>query len=640
MGALVSDALLISAIGKINQASARSKRKTRLTTVVIGNSIASAEKYSGTSTGFTPRTATQWANEFAGGPLRFKRMTASTRADLYGTYGYASQTLATILGDLEAQLFTPLATARVTPDIVIGRALLENDLLQGRTVAQMQASVTEYIRNVQGHYPGVIQILCTPHLNGNATGGGGTQYNQADFLAITAWMLTLDNGVDILVTDLSSAYADPVYPERAETQSFTASFSTTTMTVTNAGNATIGMRMTISGAGITSGTTVTAFGTGTGGAGTYTISNSHTLSAQSVTLHPWTDDNVHPNSRACTEIGRLIAATLSRIGTIWVHESRHYSTNPALGGTASVAASGITGTGPTGAFLTAPTNCNIVSTAEQPGWLLEIQGLSSSSTNVVVGCAGNTVTGALELETFVEIEIVDGAENLRLIQINSRINDGSGNSYQYWKKGSSPETDAVYQDGDILTLRSGPFVAASGFITAVTNYIEIAHRSLQEGTDSITIRVRKEGVAIIKEQPIVNIAAATYTVLARDDGKLHSLNRAAGITVTLPAATGSGLRIPFVVSAVPSGGSSIIKVANASDTIDGLLPVLDNDGTALTAYAATGTDDTLTLNGTTTGGQLGDQFELVDIGTNQWALSGNLVVPTGSNPADPLSATV
>lgn len=493
----MSDALLISAIGKINQAAVRSKRKTRLTTVIIGNSIAAVEKYTGTGTGFVPRAAVQWANEFAGGALRFRRMTASTRADLYGIYGYSSQTLPTMLADLEAQLFTPLATAGITPDLVIGRALLENDILTGRTVAQMQASVTEYIRNVQAHYPGVIQILCTPHLNGNATGGGGTQYNQANFLDITEWMLGLDNGIDILVTDLSQAYPDPSYPERAETQTFTASFSGTTMTVTNAGNATIAKGYHISGSGITSGTYVSSFGTGTGGTGTYTMSGSHSLSAQSVTLHPWTDDSVHPNSRACAAIGRLLAATISRIGTVWVQEARHYSTNPALGGTASATATGVTGTKPTGTGITAPTNCSVVSTAEQPGWLIAIQGLGSTSTFQWVNTAANSLSSPAQVETFLEVEIVSGAENIRHIQLDSRVNDGGGNNFQYWKKQASNEVDGAYEDGDILTLRAGPLIPASGSISAVTSYLAVHPKLLQEGTDQISVRIRKESVAVV-----------------------------------------------------------------------------------------------------------------------------------------------
>ena len=84
----------------------------------------------------------------------------------------------------------------------------------------------------------------------------------------------------------------------------------------------------------------------------------------------------------------------------------------------------------------------------------------------------------------------------------------------------------------------------------------------------------------------------------------------------------------------------IIQVANSSDTIDGSVNILDADVATQEAYQATGTDDTLTLNGTTTGGQIGDWIEMMDIGTNQWAVRGQLVCAAGSNPADMFSAAV
>jgi len=84
----------------------------------------------------------------------------------------------------------------------------------------------------------------------------------------------------------------------------------------------------------------------------------------------------------------------------------------------------------------------------------------------------------------------------------------------------------------------------------------------------------------------------------------------------------------------------VIKVANSSDVMKGQIDILDNDSNALTAYSASGTDDTITLNGTTTGGQIGDWIEVQDIAANTWAVRGKLVCPAGSNVADMLSATV
>jgi hypothetical protein len=66
----------------------------------------------------------------------------------------------------------------------------------------------------------------------------------------------------------------------------TASSSGTTLTVTalGAGNGFIRVGQFLNGAGVTAGTTITALGTGTGGAGTYTISNSLTLTSRAMSV--------------------------------------------------------------------------------------------------------------------------------------------------------------------------------------------------------------------------------------------------------------------------------------------------------------------------------------------------------------------
>ncbi len=56
------------------------------------------------------------------------------------------------------------------------------------------------------------------------------------------------------------------------------------------------------------------------------------------------------------------------------------------------------------------------------------------------------------------------------------------------------------------------------------------------------------------------------------------------------------------------------------------------------AEAAGGTDDTITMNGTTTGGIEGSFVECIDIALNKWFVNGQLV---GSGTlASSLSATV
>jgi hypothetical protein len=65
--------------------------------------------------------------------------------------------------------------------------------------------------------------------------------------------------------------------------SFTASISTTTLTVTAVGSGTLAVGQNVNGAGIPSGTVITALGTGTGGNGTYTINNSLTVASEAMT---------------------------------------------------------------------------------------------------------------------------------------------------------------------------------------------------------------------------------------------------------------------------------------------------------------------------------------------------------------------
>jgi len=69
----------------------------------------------------------------------------------------------------------------------------------------------------------------------------------------------------------------------AHTVAFTASRALTTLTVSAVSSGTIYLGMTITGAGVPSGTLITAFGTGTGTTGTYTVSTSGTISSEAMT---------------------------------------------------------------------------------------------------------------------------------------------------------------------------------------------------------------------------------------------------------------------------------------------------------------------------------------------------------------------
>lgn len=145
----------------------------------------------------------------------------------------------------------------------------------------------------------------------------------------------------------------------------------------------------------------------------------------------------------------------------------------------------------------------------------------------------------------------------------------------------------------------------------------------------------------------VTCTASTLTVTsALHASRVVTLNRAAGIAVTLPAATGSGDRYEFLVLATFTGAASI-KVASATDYFIGNALLGIDGGTAiphLYPTANTGTvsteSDTLDLFGTanSTGGIKGQRIIIQDIASAVFSIQ--VVGDAGGTEATPFSAAV
>lgn len=118
------------------------------------------------------------------------------------------------------------------------------------------------------------------------------------------------------------------------------------------------------------------------------------------------------------------------------------------------------------------------------------------------------------------------------------------------------------------------------------------------------------------------------------------LDTLAGSTATLPAATGSGVTYTFIVSVLATSNSHIIKVANTSDAMQGSLFTRDDTSdNAQAFFAAAGTDDTITLNRSTTGSVVvGEIIRITDFAVNRFQVEG-FIANTGT-AATPFSATV
>ena len=131
--------------------------------------------------------------------------------------------------------------------------------------------------------------------------------------------------------------------------------------------------------------------------------------------------------------------------------------------------------------------------------------------------------------------------------------------------------------------------------------------------------------------------AASATLDPKDHaGAVVALDAAAGLTVTLPASTGSGAVYKLFVATTVTSNAYVVQVANASDVIQGVVGIATDISGVNCPTAAT--SDTITLNGSTTGGVKGSWLELTDAASNIWQVKGGLV-STGTE-ATPFSAAV
>ena len=140
-------------------------------------------------------------------------------------------------------------------------------------------------------------------------------------------------------------------------------------------------------------------------------------------------------------------------------------------------------------------------------------------------------------------------------------------------------------------------------------------------------------------QYVAGGSTLTVTAALHANKTIIKLGTAAGTVCTLPAAAGTGNIYRFQITTIATSNSHVIKVANSSDTMVGMIWTMSDDPATVKAFKASGTDDTITLNRSTTGGTiLGEWIEVIDYATNLWHVKG-MTASTGTE-ATPFSATV
>ena len=135
------------------------------------------------------------------------------------------------------------------------------------------------------------------------------------------------------------------------------------------------------------------------------------------------------------------------------------------------------------------------------------------------------------------------------------------------------------------------------------------------------------------------IASTTITQESHDSKTLLMGAAGAALTFTLPAAVGTGAKFKFMVSVVNTS-NYVIQAANSTDVMaGGVIFNTDDASNAVQGFETVAASDTITLNGTTTGGvNKGDWVELQDIVSGTWAVSG--VITGSGTEATPFSAAV
>ena len=133
--------------------------------------------------------------------------------------------------------------------------------------------------------------------------------------------------------------------------------------------------------------------------------------------------------------------------------------------------------------------------------------------------------------------------------------------------------------------------------------------------------VRSErGFTAVGSNAVVNITAETTLTYADHVGRIMEINDADG-AVTLPTITSDtiGAKYTFFV------GTDSTDCDIKTDGTDKFLGSLSVAGTTTAAFAPGATNDVISMNGTTTGGDKGSYVEITALATAEYLVQGVLI---------------
>lgn len=167
---------------------------------------------------------------------------------------------------------------------------------------------------------------------------------------------------------------------------------------------------------------------------------------------------------------------------------------------------------------------------------------------------------------------------------------------------------------------TGYGIDASGYVTGLKGlkfpelWLGTSGAEVQLTADIATLNAVGAGTA-----RLVAATAATLTLTkALHAGKTIVQNAVTGCAIALPAATGTGDVYRVIVKVTITSVGVVISCTPLTDVLVGMAWVMSDNSQAVLAYLPAATDNTITLNGTTTGGYLGHIVELRDIAAGIW----------------------
>ena len=125
--------------------------------------------------------------------------------------------------------------------------------------------------------------------------------------------------------------------------------------------------------------------------------------------------------------------------------------------------------------------------------------------------------------------------------------------------------------------------------------------------------------------PIISEATATRTLREEESGATCLFDRAAGIVYTLPAACAVGTSFDFVTAVTITSNAAKVITGAAAELMVGQILNIDTDTSDTLAgwKSLVGTSNiAVTMNGSTTGGIIGDCIRCVKVTTTKWSVTG------------------